>query len=184
MNKIRLITIVMMALMLALALAACGQKQDAAEPSEADPGAATEAQQTEAQTGEDGSGTEPGEVIMETYIGNYTDEYSQRASLSIYKVKDGLHADINWSSSAVENDSWTMECAFDEKTKSLTYKNCIRTRNVADEEGSMEGEEIYTDGTGSFTYEDGVVRWHDDKDDAGKDCVFRVISGADDEEVE
>ena len=184
MKKIKITAIIALTLMLAFAVAGCGQSQgnDEATETEQTTTAQTESGEAEPTDAPEASGGETGDVIAETYIGNYQDETSQRASLSIYEAKGALYADIYWSSSAESNTTWTMPCTFDEKSGSLVYKDGVKTENVADEEGNMEGEEVYTDGTGTFTYKDGAVYWKDNKEDAGKDCVFRVVNGADDEE--
>lgn len=47
--------------------------------------------------------------------------------------------------------------------KKYTYTN---------KDGSLNSTEVYSDGTGSLTLEEGHLTWKDDKEDQGKDLVF------------
>ena len=59
----------------------------------------------------------------QNYLGYWEDLYSQRANLEISDLGNHIKAEVNWSSSAVENTKWIYECKYDEKYGSLSCQN-------------------------------------------------------------
>ncbi|MBQ9708747.1 MAG: hypothetical protein IJV66_06150 [Firmicutes bacterium] len=179
MKRLKLLLAIMMIGMITMFMASCGTKDaDSSDGTDA-------AAQTEAQTEQDESVQEESDPFegsseadngsnaeVDKFIGNWEDQTGSSAQLSIYQARNSYYADIVWNDGQDLDDSWTMECTYNESTGELDYSNCIRTTNVSDDQGNVDGEEVYTDGTGSFSYENGTVLWYDDKEQAGEGCEF------------
>ena len=99
--------------------------------------------------------------------GDWQDETSQRAAMTIFENGDKYDVEISWANSADETVFWNFSGEFDRDRGFLSYKDCMKTI-VTEESEDVE----YEDGTGSIMYLDGNLIWQDDKEDAGADCVF------------
>lgn len=113
-------------------------------------------------------------------IGSYMDETSQRASMKIRKNYDCAEygVEISWANSAFETVQWSFYGDYDADTHTLPYDNCRKEIFRTDVEDPFgEFETVYEEGTGKLTFdpESGRVFWQDDREDAGKECVFSLI---------
>lgn len=162
------IGILLLAMLLLFAAGCTGQDDQKAE---------TDASDTTVAAEEDATETDPTPAAesdttgTETFIGNWS---SGDVVLSIYMGKGTCYADVVWED-ADRHDAWSMECTYDESSGKLVYENGVKTENVEDSTGNVEGEEVYQDGTGSFTYSDGTITWQDDKEQAGEGLAFKEI---------
>lgn len=113
----------------------------------------------------------------DTLSGNYADSVSQRATAVIVEQpeedEDEIWVQISWANSAFETYVWTMEC---EKTADgkLTYDDCEKVIVTTDEYESTTEKEVYEDGTGYFTIQDGKLLWNGASEAECKDCVFEI----------
>ena len=100
----------------------------------------------------------------EDYSGAWQDEISQRASMDVTRSDDGGYTLlVHWGSGASEASVWEIAGSFDE-SGTLTYEDGKYTVHTFDENG---GETVSEEETtrGSFTQEDGKLRWQDSKND-------------------
>ena len=107
------------------------------------------------------------------FAGTWVDSVSQRCWLTIENY-DGIHygIDINWSSSASENTHWMFNGTYEKEYGGLKY-NGDEIHEIYNEDGSIEKNFIYTDGSGVFKItENGTMIWDDWIENAGKECIF------------
>lgn len=132
-----------------LVLAACGGKQETAAISD------------EKNTTQDAAASQA--VTELDLTGTWEDEVSQRASMDVTKNADGSYQFlVHWGGSATETAIWEMNGTFDEASGTLVYedgKYSIHTFDENDKE-TVSGEETTK---GSFTLENGKLRWKDSK---------------------
>ena len=110
------------------------------------------------------------EYIDEKYS-TYFDRVSQRATLEICH-EDGLYSvDILWSDSATVMHHWSY-ISTEENNGSLKLNGtyCIETSNY---DGTVSTETVFENMGATLTLgDDGCYYWHDDYEDAGKECIF------------
>ena len=161
-----------MILVFAASAAACGtqaQETKATEVSETRDVEATESVEI-------ASAEEDGQNPAMNYIGSYA---VGRANIDVScEGKTDVKFLVTWGSSAFETTSWEMSGTFDESTRSVSYTNGTKTNIVFDENGGETDTVEYTDGTGTFTFQDGGrLIWQDDKENAAEDMVFLFGGG-------
>ena len=107
-------------------------------------------------------------------IGSYADKTSQRASMVIEcEGQSGAKVEISWANSAFETVLWEFTGAFNAEDNTIVYDNCVCSTLTYDEDNFETAILNYADGTGKLVVgEDWTITWVDDKEDAGKDCVF------------
>ena len=109
------------------------------------------------------------------YIGNYQ---CDRAGATVECFgKDEAFITVHWGSSASEATRWFLVGKLDPETAVIKYDNGTKSNLTYDNEGEVtEQEDIYTDGTGTITFNaDNTFTWHDDKSETGEDMVFEFI---------
>ena len=153
--------IVMMAMIMVFAFAACGSSNDSG-----DNGNSEETQTTR--------------VEDQNPVSEYEGMYScDRALINIGPDgKDGVKAVVTWGSSASEHSEWVMSGTFDEDDLVFEYHDCVKTDYVYDEDGEKESEEeVYKGGHGFMKFKDGdkvTLTWQDDQEHAADDMVFKI----------
>ena len=116
--------------------------------------------------------------------GEYQDETSQRALMTITPDgEDHYQVEISWGDSATKTTVWSFEGDFDREGGILNYKNGIKSVMTVTEEEGMKEDIEYESGRGALLYFDEGLHWQDDKEDAGKGCVF-VKTGDEDVVIE
>ena len=96
-----------------------------------------------------------------------------RCTITITKTEDGYNVNIIWGSSASEYTEWNYNCQYDKETATLICDgNATQVNHVYNEKGKDKKTTVYKDGSGSFKARGGVLRWTDDKEDAGKSMYF------------
>ena len=82
---------------------------------------------------------------------------------------------ISWAESAFVYDEWIYPLIFDDATQTMVCSGgATKTRYTFTEEGVEPEETVcYTDGSGSFSFQDGVIYWQDDKEHSGEDMEFQ-----------
>ena len=197
-NYKKIIALIVAAVLL-LALAACGQgSSQAKDPAASGPSGKPETGSSETtQTGSDeqqpeqpeawvpAENDEPrytadGENPFLALEGAYQDEAGMRASMDIYAYGDDAGmVSVSWANSADETVAWTFYCEMSEDGGSFYYSDGMKDILHFDENGEMTDEPVYEDGTGSFVIYNNHIDWIDDKEDAGNGCRFVLIdSGA------
>ena len=89
---------------------------------------------------------------------------------------------IMWNISDNEDDIWEYTCTLNAETDVLTGEG-KKSHEVIDEEGEVvSDEEIYTDGSATFTLEDNALIWTDAKEDVAQGMRFE--RGEEDELLE
>lgn len=116
--------------------------------------------------------------------GEYQDETSQRATMTITPDgEDHYQVEISWGDSDTQTTVWAFEGDFDREGGLLSYKDCIKSILTVTEDDGMKEEIVYESGKGALLYFDEGLHWQDDKEDAGKGCVF-VKTGDEDVVIE
>lgn len=111
------------------------------------------------------------------FSGNYRGDIHTRATLKLSRNDDGSYnALIRWSGSAFEWVEWEFSGEFNGR-QVLHFNNCTMKSCTGHEDGSMETETVYTNGTGYISIsEESAERvgfiWKDDIQDAGKGVFF------------
>ena len=135
---------------------------------------------------------DPVEEIMDAVVppedfelaGEYQDETSQRAVMTITPDgEDHYQVEFSWGDSATKTTVWSFEGDFDRAGGILSDKNGIKSVLTVSEEEGMEEKVVYESGRGALMYFNEGLHWQDDKEDAGKDCVF-VKTGDEDVVIE
>lgn len=170
---------ILLALVMSLSLlTACGGS-GAAEPAAPQP-SASEPEPGPAPAEGVGEAAEPelGERLADFY-GNWQDETSQRAVMSIAPAASYGDAEvqINWGSGAQAMTVWTICAAHDEAARSLYYANGEMAQITWADDGTDSTEILYNDGEGAFNFnEDGTLTWVDKKENAGEGSRFVRIT--------
>ena len=117
-----------------------------------------------------------GKTEMPDLAGDYQDEISQRATLTLEKTdEENYSIGINWSVSSFEGVYWTMTGQFDGETLSYSDGECHYYK--MDENGETETDEVTESGlSGSFKLTDeGKLEWTGATED--ETGVFVKIEG-------
>ena len=107
-------------------------------------------------------------------LGTWEDSWSQRAHMEITAYDDSgyYQVDIYWGSSAWETRHWSFYGYYDPKEDAIIYEGSCADE-ITDDDGNTEYDQQYDDGTGKLKLTgSGEIKWIDDKDNAGEDCVF------------
>ena len=141
------------AALLLLSFEACGAKESGNGSAPDDPPAVTE----------ETNAAEPQPAAdAEDLSGSWQDEISQRASMDVTRNGDGSYTLlVHWGSSATEAFIWEITGAFDE-SGTLAYEDGQYGVYTFDESGSETVSDEETT-RGSFTLEDGKLRWQDSR---------------------
>lgn len=106
----------------------------------------------------------------EDYVGIWN---CGRCTITISKAKDVYKANIIWGSSAFENAEWNYNCHYDEESATLVCdSDATLVNHKYNDTGKDKKTTVYKDGSGSFKVRGGVLRWTDEKEDAGKELYF------------
>ena len=106
--------------------------------------------------------------------GQWVDDYSQRASLTISKYAPGdeYYCEIHWSSSYREYTSWRFHISSVSGSSEFTYSDCEKVNIISEEDGTETENVQYTNGTGRLNISGSGITWTDDMENAGEMCVF------------
>lgn len=122
--------------------------------------------------------TEVDQEGVDAFVGEWTDSNSERANLQIVFAGNGvLQAEINWSSGADMNSTWTMsgKSTYDSERKTwvISYNDCKSVDTYYDYDAdSYEEEIVYENGEGILYIEEGLIYWQDDNFDSSSECWF------------
>ncbi|MBR4291059.1 MAG: hypothetical protein IKT52_10560 [Oscillospiraceae bacterium] len=117
-----------------------------------------------------------GKAAQEMYIGDWGDEVSQRASMSVAFEDDIFVFVITWANSASTTAEWILYGEYDYESGYVNYSDGIYTMWEMEDEYSDPVENVqYTDGYGRFRIEDGYMYWDDFRNHAGATCQFVKI---------
>lgn len=97
------------------------------------------------------------------FVGNWTDQYGRY--MTIEKARNGSYAvQVYFQSGSWLLMKWNFTAQFDTSSNELIYQDGVYMWFAT--QGMVEEEEttIYTNGTGSFRFEDGYLCWYDDMD--------------------
>ena len=101
------------------------------------------------------------------FLGNYDDEYSGRATLTIEIIgKDAVVGDIVWGDGASAYEEWLIPCSY--KNETFFFEGYSHIRN--DELGIVAYEDT---AAGVLTIKDGKIYFDQSNIDALIDCVFQ-----------
>lgn len=108
------------------------------------------------------------------YAGAYREENTEDFNLMLEDQDgvDGVHISIAKSNPDEPYVYWEADGVIDKDLK-ITYTGAVKGQLEFAENGETQETVFYEDGSGSLQItKDGKVTWQDDKEDAGKDCVF------------
>lgn len=110
-------------------------------------------------------------------VGEYLDDYSQRAMLNAEKdekADDTLVITVSWGSSATETTKWTMHAVLSSDGTKLSYTDGVCKDCVFDGSGNVNETTVDDKMEGYFEVKDGKLYWTGASDDNCKDCVFSI----------
>lgn len=114
------------------------------------------------------AGTAPS---VSALAGNWEDSWSQRAHMQISPSGSEYYCEIRWGSSWNETEAWRFHIQ-DDGSGEYRFDDCMRVTLLAKDDGSEEEIIHYRFGTGKLLLQDGRLKWVDDHDHAGDECVF------------
>ena len=106
--------------------------------------------------------------------GSWEDSWSQRAHMQISPSGSEYYCEIRWGSSWNETEAWRFHIQ-DDGSGEYRFDDCMRVTLLAKDDGSEEEIIKYRFGTGKLILENGNLRWVDDHDHAGDECVFEKM---------
>ncbi len=125
----------------------------------------------------DGLSRNPEEVyrtpLYDEYLGTWWDTWSKRCNMSISQAeREGYYnIIIQWSSSASQCTYWDLQGYYSDEGK-IEYTGKMVESNTT-EEGYTSETLLYENGTGILQLtDDGKIRWTDNVENAGQDCLF------------
>lgn len=110
-----------------------------------------------------------------TLQGAWDDKVSGRCHMRIVRIQgDELDVEVNWSDSAAVNYRWRFSGTWDKAQQQLTYTNGTQVRRESQDNWSTAQEKlVWSEGTGTLSWSDGALYWHDAKEQVCKDCIFQ-----------
>ena len=112
------------------------------------------------------------DVIGEDYLGNWQ---CDRCGIEITENADGYIVDITWANSASETVEWIYVCYYDSDMCALVSEEQGTKQVLVTEDGNTETIVEYSDGTGSFFLDEGILTWTDDAEHQGDGMEFERI---------
>ena len=103
------------------------------------------------------------------YEGEYQDEISQRATMSLEKDGNVYNMEINWAQSASEACCWQATGTFE--GNKLEYTSGKLHQLTYDDKGMVTNDKITDGQKGTLTVQDdGKIKWEGQDD--GEECLF------------
>lgn len=110
-------------------------------------------------------------VSAKDYLGTWNCE---RCTIVIEKDGDKYVANISWPKSSNETREWVYFCKYDKEKAILVCKgNGLCTDAMVYDNGKEVDVNVYDDGKCEFKMREGVLKWHDKKDNVAKNMVFK-----------
>ena len=157
-NWKKTVSSIALAALLLLSLASCGAKDNGGGSEPSEPPTAEES--SPAPSNPPAAAKETDAADVGDLSGSWQDEISQRASMDVTRSGDGSYTlFVHWGSSATEASIWEIVGTFDE-SGTLTYEDGKYGVCTFDESGSETVSDEETT-QGSFTLENGKLRWQD-----------------------
>ena len=156
MKRKSLYLVLLVVLCAALVLSACGKKADKANPNAA--------------------------VDLKNFEGVYAEEIARRGILQL-TATDANTASIviDWPSSAFQTSHWELNGTYDAAKNAIVYRDATLVEQTFDEQGNETDAVAYTDGTGSFSLDNGKLSWTDDASVIkGSSSTFVYVMSAED----
>ncbi len=97
--------------------------------------------------------------------------YADRASIDIRSAGRGFSVSVSWGSSATESTNWLYTCK-QQGNQLVCNGGGTKTNINFTDDGGEEDETVYTNGSATFTLNNGQLTWYDAKEGAGNDLVF------------
>ena len=111
------------------------------------------------------------DVTPEEYVGVWAEEIAGRGVITITQSENGTYdINISWGNSAFEVSEWNMAAKYENGI--ITYTGCTKTDKTYQDENKFTEETVYTDGSGTFWLEDGMLIWEDDKTEGNDELRF------------
>ena len=112
----------------------------------------------------------------EEFVGEWQDETSQRAVMSVKKTDETGVYDvlIHWGGSYNSAVQWRMKAIAGAQDEILYYENGVKAElTFPDDPNASEQETVIWDnGTGYLMFRDGYLTWYDEQDEQAADCRF------------
>lgn len=111
--------------------------------------------------------------------GEWQDENSQRAVMTVTAEEDCVRFEISWADDAATTERWTMTARLYEDGL-LSYKDCKKSVVTCGEDGTAGETVVYENGEG-FLYlspEDGKIYWSGSAEDGMQETAFVRLPGS------
>ena len=108
------------------------------------------------------------------FVGEWQDEVSQRAMMSVKKTDETGVYDvvIHWGGSYNSATEWRMQTFAGAQDEILSYENGVKVEAAFSEDGTEEDTVIWENGTGYLMFRDGYLTWYDEQETQAADCRF------------
>ena len=115
-----------------------------------------------------GEALDASDFTGEEFVGEWQDEVSQRATMSVKKTDQTGVYDIliHWGSGYNSAMQWRMTATAGAQDEILSYTDGVKAELTFPDDGDGEEQEniIWDDGTGYFMFRDGYLTWYDEKE--------------------
>ncbi len=142
--------------------ASCGAASD---PSQTGEPQSTESTETTADRTQDNP--------VRSFAGLYTESQTGAGSIEISALDaDSALVAVRWNDGSGTTWMWNMSGTFNPKNRTIRYTDCIKIAVISDPENESITEVCYRDGKGSFSVENGEVRWTDNEEHFADRSLF------------
>ena len=110
----------------------------------------------------------------EEFVGEWQDEVSQRAVLSVKKTGETGVYDVlvHWGNSADSATQWRMRAVANAQDETLSYENGTKVEVTFPGDGPEQETVVWDNGAGYLTFRDGFLTWYDEQQTEAADCRF------------
>lgn len=116
--------------------------------------------------------SDPDDYLINTYVGTWWDNYSQRCHMEVSYWNGLFYFDITWGNSASSTSHWTMSGEYDDFFGGVRYYDCKYSILETTASGEQVENVQYTNGEGLFTLAKPYLYWYDYEEWAGVNCEF------------
>lgn len=110
--------------------------------------------------------------VLSRFEGKWGDRVGQRCFVEIWYGLTAFTIEISWASSASETTEWTFIGEYDSNSDSLKYTNGKCINRTYHDDGRINENVRYANGSGRFYISNGEMYWEDYTEGVGSRCIF------------
>ena len=110
----------------------------------------------------------------EEFVGEWQDEVSQRAVMSVKKTREAGVYDVvvHWGNSFDSAIQWRMQAVAGAQDEILYYENGLKVDMHLSEDAPEQETILWDNGTGYLMFRDGCLTWYDEQETQAAECRF------------